>query len=734
MIHRDEVHGDIRYDRLSEALLDTDQLQRLGRVYQLGFSHLVYRSGTHTRLSHSMGAYLMASRLVTGLQRNYETERIPPKGAIDPARFLPRKPGSGLPGKQGDPHALVDHWAVLRHLVGWAALLHDAGHIPIGHTLEDEYTGIYESHDDFTSPRLRYIWLAEESEIRRVLLRRDLYPAAFERIGLTNPEQVLKAVMLICTWKERVDQSSGERTTFEEILTTATEEGDVGIAEALLTACEETRGTVFSPYMADIVANTISADYLDYLRRDPHNLGLDVLRDERVVSRFWVGQDEKGQARMALSLVDRRGKRRLDTCTSVVELVRQRFRFAEIVYYQKTKVAASAMLAKVFQLLGNPDEVPGVRDLPTIPTVGEQAAKLFAEDANERLAARNSIRRSSVPTSLLDPEIGDESLGFLLRARAMDRLEEALEKGDEVTAEVALRSIALLSDLARRRLYKTALTIDADLFGRLSKCDTDVENSRERDLKPFIGTLRGDAEFRAELEREMAAAAGWPDSSLLIYVPERRSQAKGIETGALDSNGKVVTLGMHASVKDDVASLRRKYASLWRCVIVVHPEYANEIVNLAAAVDTFIGKMFDLPKPPSVELMEEACWFPYLRRPLRPAAEQLGSLIGEGASPDWETFVAYEEMNEGMTTEQHARAAALLAEVGGPSGAEGVEFLAEEIGSPAEIEAEIERRVRDLPRATSREATDPAMIVLREAIEDLAADLRGRRFGDRLFP
>jgi hypothetical protein len=42
IIHRDQVHGDVQYDRLSVALLNTKAMQRLGRVYQLGYSHLVF--------------------------------------------------------------------------------------------------------------------------------------------------------------------------------------------------------------------------------------------------------------------------------------------------------------------------------------------------------------------------------------------------------------------------------------------------------------------------------------------------------------------------------------------------------------------------------------------------------------------------------------------------------------------------------------------------------------------
>src|SRR5260370_32015910 len=87
--HRDQIHGDVRFDPLAVALLNTEALQRLGRVYQLGYAHLIYRGGTHTRLSHVMGPMHVAGRLVDLLRENYmETPRVP-VAPIRPDDFLP---------------------------------------------------------------------------------------------------------------------------------------------------------------------------------------------------------------------------------------------------------------------------------------------------------------------------------------------------------------------------------------------------------------------------------------------------------------------------------------------------------------------------------------------------------------------------------------------------------------------------------------------------------------------
>jgi hypothetical protein len=104
LTHRDQIHGDVYYDPLAVELLATEPLQRLGRVYQLGYGHLVYRGGTHTRLSHSLGAYATAGRLVSALEHNYETKASRPRGAIEPEEFLPERPSApdlSLPVDQG---------------------------------------------------------------------------------------------------------------------------------------------------------------------------------------------------------------------------------------------------------------------------------------------------------------------------------------------------------------------------------------------------------------------------------------------------------------------------------------------------------------------------------------------------------------------------------------------------------------------------------------------------------
>lgn len=93
---RDSVHGSVRVDEPFLSLMDSDEIQRLAAVHQLGLANLVYPGANHTRLEHSLGAFFVAGRMGKSLQ-------------LDPEEDA---------------------------LVRCAAMLHDIGHLPYSHTFE----------------------------------------------------------------------------------------------------------------------------------------------------------------------------------------------------------------------------------------------------------------------------------------------------------------------------------------------------------------------------------------------------------------------------------------------------------------------------------------------------------------------------------------------------------------------------------------------------------------------
>ena len=111
---RDPIHGYIDVDKRYLKIIDSPFFQRLRRIKQLAFTHLVYHGAEHSRFGHSLGTYHLASVIAN---------RIP-----------------GLVNEE------------MRDNFRLAALLHDVGHPPCSHAfesvLEDFYTN--SAHEDYT--------------------------------------------------------------------------------------------------------------------------------------------------------------------------------------------------------------------------------------------------------------------------------------------------------------------------------------------------------------------------------------------------------------------------------------------------------------------------------------------------------------------------------------------------------------------------------------------------------
>jgi HD superfamily phosphohydrolase len=103
-IIRDPLWDNIRVDHPALLALDTPAVQRLRYVRQVGHSFLVYPGATHTRFEHALGAYHLTRRALAALEELSEL------------------------GPATEEECLA---------VRMAALLHDIGHDPFSHALEE---------------------------------------------------------------------------------------------------------------------------------------------------------------------------------------------------------------------------------------------------------------------------------------------------------------------------------------------------------------------------------------------------------------------------------------------------------------------------------------------------------------------------------------------------------------------------------------------------------------------
>ncbi len=115
---RDPLWNNIRLDPLALTLVDTPAMQRLRYVRQLGYAFLVYPGATHSRFEHALGAHHMARRTITLLEERGELANVDP---------------------------------IERDLTAAAMLLHDVGHYPFSHALEE--IGAL-NHESAAAPRI----------------------------------------------------------------------------------------------------------------------------------------------------------------------------------------------------------------------------------------------------------------------------------------------------------------------------------------------------------------------------------------------------------------------------------------------------------------------------------------------------------------------------------------------------------------------------------------------------
>ena len=279
----------------------------------------------------------------------------------------------------------------VEQLVGVAALLHDVTHVPFGYTLEDERR-LFPRHDKGT---------------RLVKLFADRLGARLEALGLREPLAALLG------------------------------------APASVAAVP--------PWAREVVAGTVDADLLDYLRRDAYFAGLAASYDDRIFRYFCV---EDGQLVVNMT---KHGMERPDARSETVQLLRLRYFLTERVYYHHTKVTSGAMISKAVELAReygalDEDELLRLNDgtllqrLHQIPTAALPDTRIAG--LVDRLERRALLKRGYVISALTVPV--EE------RRRLVERFHESARNRREAEEILARETGCEPSEVI---LYCPALTV-----------------------------------------------------------------------------------------------------------------------------------------------------------------------------------------------------------------------------------------------------------------------------------
>ena len=298
----DPIHKDIWVSAIESQLIDTPQFQRLRGIKQLGTADLVFHGASHSRFEHSLGTMAVADRMVTQINSRVKL------------------------GKRG-----IEVGMRPRRLARIAALLHDVGHAPYGHQLEDDFP-LLPKHD---SP---------------------------ERL-----KDLLGPGSLIC-----------------EILGPSLADA---VLETLSAKDDEEIGKLEYPFVADIVGNTVCADLLDYTRRDIYYTGLDKLSGWRMLNYLFIPGEGPRANRIVIDAW-KGNHLRSDVVSDILDLLDVRFAISERILFHHSKIATGAMLARAISDSGiPPTSIRDMRDeqlLMRLESDGEGSAPRLAKQLLNR--------------------------------------------------------------------------------------------------------------------------------------------------------------------------------------------------------------------------------------------------------------------------------------------------------------------------------------------------------------
>ncbi len=181
---RDPIYGFIEADREDQKLIDHRLMQRLRWVSQLPLEQLVYPSAQHSRFEHSLGTMHLAQKATTALT-DHSRDAFNAACELDSNfKKLDTKKRKKL----------------FVHIAKTCGLLHDIGHAPFSHTLEEackhanEFSFYYD-HEEVGFHLARHIldevsYVEPQSCIMKQILNKKL-----EDEELTPPERIIRRLI-----------------------------------------------------------------------------------------------------------------------------------------------------------------------------------------------------------------------------------------------------------------------------------------------------------------------------------------------------------------------------------------------------------------------------------------------------------------------------------------------------------------------------------------------------------
>ncbi len=429
VIH-DSVHGSVRLDGIFLDILERPEMQRLHGVHQLGLAHLVFPGANHTRLEHSLGTYHIAGLMANSLELQKEE----------------------------------------RDQLLAAALLHDVGHPPFSHTLEEVIlarTGM--DHVDLSKKIiLGMVQLLDERD-RKVV--GDLSPIAdlLEKASI-DPGRVCD---LIATTRHLDDIT-------QETLPVESGQAHFG----------------GKSYLRQMISGPVDADQMDYLLRDAYYTG---------VAHGTIDLDRLMQT-IALyhgDLMVTKGG-----VVAVEGLLVARALMYTSVYFHKTVRIAEMMLCKAVELA--PKRVLDDIQIDTDCTLTDKLLSAGGASAKimTMLRYRHLYKKAiMIPVAGLSDEQIQQLVGLSDYGKRKAKEQEIAEKAGISQAEVILDIPEKALLISEPRIGKTDVGIlDGDRVKPLSRYSPLAKALQSRGVHDWAVMVSTPAEHRQTVEKAAVQA------------------------------------------------------------------------------------------------------------------------------------------------------------------------------------------------------------------------------------
>ncbi|MBO4354409.1 MAG: HD domain-containing protein [Clostridia bacterium] len=266
-IIRDSVHGYISIpEPIVDKLIDTEFFQRLRRIEQTSMRPL-FPCARHDRFIHSIGVYYLGGKVFDSVKSNFQKN----KESLFDVNDAHQK--DLLTKMMCD----FSFWDDLRINFIIACLLHDVGHSPMSHTLEDQFKVKQYSGSTNEFKGMPQFWEELESGMNNCMIDNCRQKVVdFFKSGIPAPHEVLSSIIVVKELRDNIKEAIYEccekcAPDYEFIIRcimgvpyTISQNDDKWFNDSLKNAfISLLHGTVFD------------VDRLDYLKRDSLASGMD---------------------------------------------------------------------------------------------------------------------------------------------------------------------------------------------------------------------------------------------------------------------------------------------------------------------------------------------------------------------------------------------------------------------------------------------------------------------------